>query len=135
MKKPTRIKTIFLSVLGFMLLGIGAVGLVIPVWPTTPFIILSAACFSCSPKLREKIMRISFFKEHIENYKYRQGLSLKTVCISLCYLWVMLLISAFLISTYWVALLLCGVGIAVTLHIVLMARGKSKQVKPFQAKE
>ena len=124
-------KTIILTGAGFVFLGLGAVGLLLPIWPTTPFVLVSAACFSYSPRLRAKIMSIGFFKEHFENYQTRQGLSRKTVWISLGYLWGMLLISMLLMSRLWSTCLLCSVGAAVTVHILLMAR--PKPVRPGKA--
>lgn len=119
-----RIKTILLTGLGFLFLGLGAVGLLVPVWPTTPFVLLCAACFSGTPRLRARIMKIAFFREHIENYENRTGLTRKTVAVSLGYLWGMLLLSMLLISKAWVVGLLCAIGAAVTIHILCVARAR-----------
>lgn len=122
-----RVKIMLLVGFGFLFLGLGAIGLVIPVWPTTPFVLISAACFSRTPRLRAQIMRISFFREHIENYERRTGLSRKTIITSLGYLWVMLLLSMLLIQTLWISLLLIVIGIAVTTHILWMGKPKQKE--------
>lgn len=117
-------KTWLLTAIGFLCLGLGAIGILLPVWPTTPFVLVSAACFTTTPRLRAKIMNIKFFREHIENYERRTGLSKKTVVVSLVYLWAMLLLSILLVRTGWIVLLLLAIGTAVTLHIVVMAKAK-----------
>lgn len=119
------IKVIFLVIAGFFLLGMGAIGLVIPVWPTTPFVIGAAACFSCSPKLKAKLMGVPFFNEHIINYQNRTGLSKKTVTTSLLFLWGMLLISSLILQSVWLIALLFIVGVAVTAHILYIAKPKN----------
>lgn len=119
-----RLKKLLLTGLGFIFLGLGAIGLLLPVWPTTPFVLLSFACFSSSPRLRAYIMKLSFFREHIENYESRTGLSQKTVRISLIWLWAMLLLSVLLTRKLQLALLLFLIGTAVTTHILWMARAK-----------
>ncbi len=123
------IKNALLIAAGFLFLLIGAIGLFLPVWPTTPFVLLSAGCLAGSPRLRMKIMRIGFFREHIENYQNRQGLSNKTLAFSLAYLWGMLLISMLLILKPWMTLLLSAIGIAVTIHLLCMAKRKIKTEK------
>lgn len=40
-----RLMNIFFLTLGFIFFGIGAVGIVLPVLPTTPFLILASMCF------------------------------------------------------------------------------------------
>lgn len=112
---------------GFLFLGCGAVGIVLPVWPTTPFVLLAISCFSCSPRLRARILRIGFFRAHYENYKSRQGLSARTVTISLAYLWGMLLLSMVLVRRLWLTALLSCIGAAVTAHLLYMARPKPPQ--------
>jgi len=120
-------KTLLLTVIGFLFIGLGAIGLLLPVWPTTPFILVSVACFSSSPCIRAQILRISFFREHIENYEKRTGLSRKTVWISLGWLWGMMILSVALLQSYWISLLLFLVGAAVTSHILWMARAKGRK--------
>lgn len=109
---------------GGLALLLAAIGLLLPVWPTTPFLLVSAGCFSGTPALRAWLLRLPFFRAHLENYRSRCGLSAGTVAISLVYLWGMLALSAVLTRKVWLALLLGAVGAAVTVHILLMARGK-----------
>ena len=118
-------KNVMLSILGFAMLTIGAIGLLLPICPTTPFVLAAVACFSANPKLRKNIMRIGFFREYIENYCQRKGLTRKTVLTSLIFLWSMLLISGLIIQTWWIVLVLGLVGVAVTIHITCIARPKN----------
>ena len=117
-------KTIILTAFGFLFLGLGAIGILLPVWPTTPFVLISVACFSSAPRIKQRIMKLSFFREHIENYEYRTGLSRKTFCFSMIWLWVMLLLSIFLVRTLWVTVLLLFIGLTVTVHIMWMAKAR-----------
>jgi len=117
-------KTVIMPIIGVMFLVLGAIGLFIPVWPTTPFVIISVGCLSSTPKIRTAVLRIPFFRDHFENYNHRKGLSRKTLISSLIFLWGMLLISAVKISTWQISILLAAVGIAVTTHIHIMAKPK-----------
>lgn len=122
-----RLKTILLTGLGFLFLGLGVVGLVLPVWPTTPFVLLAAACFSSSPALKARLMRLPFFREHIENYENKTGLSRKTLIVSLVWLWGMLLLSMLLVQKLWLTVLLLCVGAAVTGHLLWMSRARGEK--------
>lgn len=119
-----KIKTILLTIAGFLFLTIGIIGIVIPVLPTTPFVVLSLGCFSGIPKLKNFILKNKFISDHYYNYKERKGLKKFNVIISLIFLWTMLGISIYFIENLWLKLLLCGIGIAVTAHIIYMAKPK-----------
>lgn len=121
-----RLKILLLTVLGFLFLAMGAVGLLLPVWPTTPFVLVSVACFSSTPRLKAWIMKISFFREHIENYEHRTGLSQKTIWISMLWLWGMLFLSMLLLRTVWINFILVLVGLAVTCHILWMSKDRRR---------
>lgn len=118
------VKHIILLGTGFFFLALGLVGLVLPVWPTTPFVLLAAGCFSTSPAMQQRLMRVDFFREHFENYKNRTGLSGKTLASSLAYLWGMLVLSMVLTRRLWLCLLLLGIGAAVTVHLLVLAGPK-----------
>lgn len=110
-----------------MFLVLGAVALVVPVLPTTPFVMISAACFSCNRRLFGLVMRIPFFREHYENYRYGGGLSRRTFVLSLVTMWCAMAVSIALgvaAGRLWLVALLVLVGIAVTVHLVCMSRRK-----------
>lgn len=122
-----KLKNIFLVTFGLIFLVLGAIGLFIPVWPTTPFVILGAACLSGTPKLHAKVLKIPFFREHIENYKTKKGLPIKTVLISLIFLWSMLIFSMVKMNKLLMSLVLGFIGIAVTIHILWVSRDRSEK--------
>jgi uncharacterized membrane protein YbaN (DUF454 family) len=122
-----QLKTMLLIALGYVFLGLGAIGLILPLLPTTPFVLLSVTCFSSAPHIKARILKIPFFREHIENYEHRTGLSRKAVCHSMIGLWGMLIISIAIIRTLWIIILLILVGAAVTSHILFMAKSNSRK--------
>lgn len=122
-----KLKNILLAGAGLLLLVMGAIGLVLPLWPTTPFVLAAAFCLSSLPNLHARVMKISFVNEYIRNYKDKKGLSPKTVATSLGFLWGMMLLSAFLIRTFWIIGVMALVGLAVTAHILWIAKPKKPQ--------
>ncbi len=119
-------KTVLLTIAGFVLLGIGAIGVVLPVLPTTPFVLLASGCFAGNPKMRSWLMRNAFFREHLTNYQQRVGLKKRTVAISLGFLWTTLILSTIALGTLWGGLLLASIGTAVSIHILCMSRPKRR---------
>ncbi len=114
-------------VLGFVFLLIGAIGLFFPILPTTPFVLLASGCFASSKKLSDWLKKSKLFGEYITNYKERTGLSNKTVIRSLSFLWIMLTISVIGTHALWSAILMPCIGVAVTTHILWIAKPKVKR--------
>ena len=113
-------KTLFFS-LGVVLVGIGAVGAVLPILPTTPFILAAAACFSKSSKRAEKwLSNNRYFGSYIENYKNKKGVPIDVKRNSLIFLWLGLIISNFMINKTIMTIILAIVGICVSTHILLL---------------
>ena len=121
------LKTLLLTGLGFVLLLLGAIGAFLPVLPTVPFVLAASACFSANPKCRTWLHKSAFFREYIDNYRHRAGLKRSTLAISLTFLWTALLLSMFAISQLWGFVLLSCVGIAVTIHLLCIARPKKRR--------
>ncbi len=113
---------------GCALLLVGGIGIFLPILPTTPFVLLAMACFAGEPKIQAQIRRSRMFREYIDAYQQKGGISGKVLARSLCFLWAMLALSAVILWELWLAILLAGVGSAVTAHLVqLWRRGLQKR--------
>lgn len=122
------LKKLFYLSLGTTFLGIGAVGIVLPILPTTPFVLVSVFFFGKSSKRAERwVYNNRYFGSYIDNYRTNKGVPLDVKLKSITFLWVMLIISAVFFSSNWyIPIILVIVGIAVTLHIALLkTRSKS----------
>ncbi len=103
------------------MLALAAVGVVIPVLPTTPFVLLAAGCFSASsPKAYQMLLRSRFFGPYIEHYRNGGGVTKAAKMRGIILLWVLLGVSAVFVEKPWIYLLLGVVGAGVTLHLLLI---------------
>ncbi len=118
-------KKFFFLILGTAFLSTGAVGIIIPVLPTTPFILAAFFCFSKSSKKAEQwIMKNRYFRSYIENYKNKKGVPLDVKIKSILFLWISLLGSLLFFNQKNLYIILILVGIAVTVHILLLKTKK-----------
>ncbi len=91
-----RAKQAVYLIIGTLALVLGAIGLFLPVLPTTPFVILAAACYLRSSKrIHAWILQSSLFGETIENYQAGRGLKRATKIRALVLMWATISISAF----------------------------------------
>jgi uncharacterized membrane protein YbaN (DUF454 family) len=110
-----------LVIAGMISLGLGAIGIFIPILPTTPFLLLSAACFMrSSERLHNWLINNRWFGDYIRNYKEGRGIPKKTKIISISLLWLSILYSSFFvvdeILIAQVALFI--VATAVSIHLI-----------------
>ena len=113
-------KIIFL-VLGITSLTLGLIGVVLPLLPTTPFVLLSAYLFArSSPKLHNWLLNNSMFGKYIRDYRNEKAIPLKVKIISVSMLWGTILYSMFfLINDKWyLQLLLLTIATVVSFHIL-----------------
>lgn len=72
-------KKALLMVAGFVCLGIGAVGTVLPVLPGVPLLLVSAFCFAkSSDRVHAWFARTKLYEDHVATYLRRGGLTRKT---------------------------------------------------------
>ena len=69
---------LFYIILGGIALGLGAVGTVLPVLPTTPLLLLAAFCFArSSEKLNQWFKNTKLYKDNLETFVRGQGMTKK----------------------------------------------------------
>ncbi len=73
------IKKAFFVVLGCLSLGLGALGAVLPILPTVPFLMLAAFCFAkSSEKLHNWFISTKLYKKNLESFVQGKGMTVKT---------------------------------------------------------
>ena len=104
---------ILCSILGF-------VGIFVPVLPTTPFLLLAAACFvRSSEKLYNRLLNNRLFGNYIRNYIEGRGLPLNIKIITITLLWVTISISIiFGVQNLIIRIILFIIALAVSFHII-----------------
>lgn len=115
-----KIVKILLLFLGLISLGLGIIGIVLPLLPTTPFFLLSAALFlRSSRRLYKWLLYHKYFGKYIQNYLYHKTITLKSKIYSVSLLWIFILFSVFFIVDHLlIKLLLLTIASGVTLHIL-----------------
>ena len=71
---------IILIVLGFLSLGLACVGVVFPILPTTPFLLVAAFCFArSSERLNTWFRGTKLYKNNLETFVRGKGICLAVV--------------------------------------------------------
>ena len=128
--KKNRVIRALLLVAGTISLTLGAIGIFLPILPTTPFLLLSAACYlRSSERMHKWLLGNRWFGEYIRNYQEGRGIPLKTKIVAMAFLWVAIIYSAFFaldeILVAQVALLLIALGVSV--HLIRWPTLKKQQ--------
>lgn len=107
---------------GTFFLAVGMIGVPLPFLPTTPFLILAAACYMRgSPRMHRWMLTNRYFGAYLKNYIEGKGLPVKTKVASIATLWVVILFSALVVTeSVLIRAVLLVVGIGVTIHLVAL---------------
>ena len=74
-----KIKRVIYIVLGCIGVGLGAVGAVVPMLPSFPFLLLAAFCFArSSERLHTWFIGTKLYKKNLESYVQGRGMTKKT---------------------------------------------------------
>ena len=109
-----------LIIAGSISLVLGIIGIFVPLLPTTPFLLLTAACFAkSSPHLHSWLLKNKWFGPYIKNYIEGKGIKLQIKIYVLILLWGTILSSViFFVPLVWVKIFLVLIASAVTFHIL-----------------
>ncbi|MBR5105902.1 MAG: YbaN family protein, partial [Alistipes sp.] len=112
---------IFLIIVGCISLALGIMGIFVPMLPTTPFLLLSAAAWlKASPSLYAWLLNHKLFGEYIRNYHEHRAIPLRVKIFSVTLVWLTIgyCIFAVVDKWWWAQLLMAILAIAISWHIL-----------------
>ena len=110
----------FYTVCGVLFVGLATLGIVLPLLPTTPFLLLAAACFiRSSDKRYQWLITHKWFGSYIRNYREHRALTRRTKVVTVVLLWVTLGFTIFsLLNNLILQIALFLIGTGVTVHVL-----------------
>lgn len=119
-------KIIYL-ILGIISFLVGLIGIILPIIPTTPFMLLTSFCLlKSSDKLNEKFMKTKFYNQHVKLFKENRGMTLKTKLVILIPVGLILLMMFLFIQSI---IMRCVIIIMFTIKIIVFTKIKTLKVE------
>jgi uncharacterized membrane protein YbaN (DUF454 family) len=108
-----------LIVFGWLCVVLGVLGIFLPLLPTTPFLLLAAACFMrSSPKFYAWLVEHPKLGKYIIYYLNGQGIPKRAKIMAILMIWFTMGISViWVVPVLWVKLLLLLVGVSVSIYL------------------
>jgi len=111
---------ILLIIAGSLSVILGFIGIFVPVWPTTPFLLLAAACYiRSSERLYTWLISNRWFGDYIRKYREGQGIPVRIKILSLALLWLSIGFSVLVVIPWlFLKIILLIIAGLVTCHIL-----------------
>lgn len=111
-----------LTAAGVVCVALALIGIVLPLLPTTPFLLLAAACFArSSPRLDDWLHHNRLFGPYLRAYRAGHGIPLPAKVSIIALLWISIAFSAILAvpDRLWaLRLVLVMTGLLVSIHVL-----------------
>ena len=81
-----KVKKYFYITLGFITLGLGLIGVILPILPTTPFLLVTSFCFAKgSERFHSLFTNTNIYKKHLESFVKERAMTLKQKVVLLSF--------------------------------------------------
>jgi len=119
-KAPRGWVRVLLITAGTLFVGLGIIGIFVPILPTTPFLLLAAACYArSSQRFYDWLLNNRWFGRYLKNYLQGRGIPLRVKVITIVLLWVTIGFSiVFAVELFAVKVALSLIAIGVSIHIL-----------------
>ena len=119
-------RLVYLTI-GFVSLGLGIIGIPLPILPTTPFLQLSMACFAKSSKRFEKwLYQTKLYQTYVADYRETKSIAKERKKWILLQIYILMGISIYLAPIIWVKLALGALTIFITYYLLKVIPNKSE---------
>ena len=119
---------ILFIVLGFIFLGVGAVGIVVPILPTTPFLLLASFFFAKgSKRFHDWFLSTKLYKKYLESFVKSRAMTLKGKLTILIPVSCMLIITFILVDNIYARIVLVILFISKYVYFFTQIRTVSEE--------
>jgi uncharacterized membrane protein YbaN (DUF454 family) len=107
------------SAIGFVAVGVGAIGVVVPGLPTTGFFVLAAWCFSrSSPRFEQWVLDLPHVGQLVRDHRAGLGMPRRAKVTAISMMWVAIALSTWLLRDRWpIATLVVVLGVIGTWYL------------------
>ena len=110
---------IFLNAVGILAVVLGIVGIFLPLLPTTPFILLAAACFARgSERLHARLLANRWCGKLLRDYEQGKGIPARAKVLAMLMMWSSLAFVMWRHEVLWLRIALFGVGAGVSWYLL-----------------
>jgi len=114
----SKVVRVLLLIIGSISIILGVVGIFLPVLPTTPFLLLAAACYvRSSHNFYTWLVSHPVLSKYILAYLDGKGIPRKAKCYTLATIWPTMGISSAIVPLWQVRILLLCIGLGVSIYI------------------
>jgi hypothetical protein len=108
-----------LNTIGIIALGLGALGIVLPLLPTTPFLLLASACFARgSTRLHNWLRTNPMFGRYLADWEDGKGIPARGKAVVLILMWASLGYSMTRVPHLALQILLACIGLGVSVYLL-----------------
>ena len=113
-------KKIYICV-GLLALGLGIIGVFLPVMPTVPFLLVALFCFErSSKKYHDMILNNKYFGKVLKDYYEGKGLTISVKIKAILFLSCGIGFSIYKVQHLYLRIMLAVIWLGVTIHIILL---------------
>lgn len=118
-ERPDRVVRMLLKIAGTVFLVIGGVGIVLPLLPTTPFLLLAAVCYArSSERWYNWLLHNRWFGSYVRNWREGKGIPMRTKILSVVFLTITIGYSAAFVVPFVIGkIVLILIAVCVSVHI------------------
>jgi len=119
-ERPCRIVGMLLKIAGTVFLILGGVGIVLPLLPTTPFLLLAAVCYArSSERWYNWLLHNRWFGSYVRNWREGKGIPMRTKILSVVFLTITIGYSAAFVVPFVIGkIVLIVIAVCVSVHVL-----------------
>lgn len=124
-------KRIILLIIGWLAMALATLGVILPLLPTTPFLLLAAWCFArSSPRFHHWLLHRSLFGPYLRHWQKHRALPPKAKGRMVVFTVITFAVSLWLVNILWVRLLLVCLLCILILFMLRLRFVEDPQEKP-----